>query len=156
MSNCQSPGLRRLDVAWNPREEERTVVEIVRVLIADSDPCVLDGYREGLAQDGLTVATAADGLQCLAQLRKFRPDVLVLDPSLPWGGGDGVLALLHDDPDLPQTAVIVLANRRDRTALYRLAQFHVEGYHVKPLDVHQLAARIQAIASQRRVGAQPA
>lgn len=128
----------------------------VRVLVADSDLCLLEYYRDGLAQDGLLVATAADGLQCLTQLREFRPDVLVLDPSLPWGGGDGVLALVHDDPDLPQTTVIVLANRHDRSSLYRLARFHVDGYHVKPLDVNQLAARIQAIASQRRVGAQPA
>lgn len=131
-------------------------MNIVRVLVADCDPYVLDGYRDGLTQDGLTVATAADGLQCLAQLRQFRPDVLVLDPSLPWGGGDGVLAVMHDDAELPQIPVIVLANRQDRGSLYRLAQFHVEGYHVKPLDVNQLAARIRAVAGERHAAKQPA
>ena len=33
-------------------------------------------------------------LECLAQLRQWRPDVLVLDADLPWGSGLGVLSVM--------------------------------------------------------------
>ncbi len=131
-------------------------METVRVLLADSDQYLRDSYREELTQHGLEVATAADGLVCLAQLRQFRPHVLVLDPSLPWGGGDGILALMLDDAELPQIPVIVLATGCDRSSLYRLARFYVQGYHVKPLDTRELAERIHTVARQARSHGQPA
>ena len=39
-------------------------------------------------------------------------DVLVMDPSLPWGGGDGVLAMMYEDPGIPVVPVIVLTDAR--------------------------------------------
>ena len=124
----------------------------VRVLIADSDQCLLASYRETLLHSGFEVATAADGLVCLDRLRQFRPDVLVLEPSLPWGGGDGVLTLMHEEADLPLVPVIILTSGGDRGLLYRLARFHVEGYHVKPLEGKALLERIQAIAQEQYAG----
>ena len=68
----------------------------MRVLIADSDPALLASYRDFLVRQGFEVALARDGLDCLAQLRSTFPDVLVLEPELPWGQGDGVLALMEE------------------------------------------------------------
>ena len=68
------------------------------------------------------MATARDGLACVAQLREFRPAVLVLDPALPWGWGDGVLARMREEADIPTVPVILLFTRpgpeglRDRLA----------------------------------------
>lgn len=116
-----------------------------RVLIADPDVCLLETYRDYLERHGDQVATAVDGLACLEQLRKFAPDVLVLEPSIPWGCGDGVLALMHEEPDVPQVPVIVLTYGRDRAALYRMAPFKIDDYQIKPLRPSRLAARIHAL-----------
>ena len=80
-----------------------------RVLIADRDETLLNAYREYLLRDGFDVVTAMDGLDCVAKLRSFVPDLLVLDPELPWGRGDGVLAVMHEDADVPVVPVMVLS-----------------------------------------------
>ena len=128
----------------------------IRVLTVDDEPAITELLSMALRYEGWDVTTAHSGTTAVQAARDTRPDVLVLDPSLPCGGGDGVLAVMRDDTDLPPIAVIVLANGHDRSSLYRLAQFHVHSYHVKPLDVRQLAERIRALAGPPRVDAHTA
>ena len=80
------------------------------VLIADADPLLLSAYRAYLLE-GVEVRTATSGLTCLEELRRWRPDVLVLDADLPWGSGLGVLAVMRDDPTLPLIPVLLLTAR---------------------------------------------
>jgi DNA-binding response OmpR family regulator len=127
----------------------------VRVLIADPDEYLLDNYRDYLEQHGFEVATATTGLECVAKLRECAPDVLVLEPSIPWGWGDGVLAMMHEERDIPLAAVIVLTYGRDRGVLYRLAPFKIDDYQIKPLRPKRLAERIRAIAKRRSFEAIP-
>ena len=46
------------------------------------------------------MTAALSGLECAARLRECVPDVLVLEPQLPWGGGEGVLAMMGEVPSL--------------------------------------------------------
>jgi DNA-binding NtrC family response regulator len=66
------------------------------VLIAQAEPN--GSYYSHLlwAEDRFDVQTANSGLECFQKMRRRKPDVLVLDQDLPWGGGDGVLARMHD------------------------------------------------------------
>ncbi len=122
----------------------------VRVLMADSDEYLLQDCRDYLRQHGFEVFTATTGLECVEKLRTSTPDVLVLEPSIPWGWGDGVLAMMHEEPDVPQVPVIVLTYGRDRGMLYHLAPFKIDDYQIKPLRPQQLAERILAVAPQRK------
>ena len=72
----------------------------IRVLMADPDECLPLAYRESLSREGFELVTAASGLECVARLRERVPDVLVLEPQLPWGGGDGVLAMMGEVSDV--------------------------------------------------------
>src|SRR5437867_12704012 len=56
-----------------------------RVLVADSSLALLNSYRKFLARDGFDVVTVSDGLECLAKLRTYVPDMVVIDLDLPWG-----------------------------------------------------------------------
>lgn len=80
-----------------------------RVLIADGDADWLGLCERGLGDCGFSVETARSGLACLARLKRIpEPDFVVLDLDLPWGGGDGVLALWPDgSDDLRHERVIV-------------------------------------------------
>ena len=91
----------------------------------------------------------------MERLRDCAPDVLVLEPSIPWGWGDGVLAMMHEESDIPVVPVIVLTYGRDRGVLYRLAPFKIDDYQVKPLRPQRLAERIRAIVKQRKVEVSP-
>jgi carbon storage regulator CsrA len=126
-----------------------------RVLIADSDQYLLDSYRKYLEQQGFDVVTATTGLECVERLRDSVPDALVLEPSIPWGWGDGVLAMMQEEPDIPSVPVIVLTYGRDRGVLYRLAPFKIDDYQVKPLRPQRLAERIRAVAKRRTFEAGP-
>jgi DNA-binding response OmpR family regulator len=79
------------------------------LLIAESDAELRDAYRRFLAARGYDVETAADGLDCLEKLRRLAPAVCVLDRELPWGGADGVLALLREERATPGVAVVLTA-----------------------------------------------
>ncbi|MDA1055986.1 MAG: response regulator [Planctomycetota bacterium] len=120
-----------------------------RVLIADPDEPLRQRYSEFLTRDGFQVATAANGLECAAQLRRFRPDVLVLEPALPWGQGDGVLALMHEEADVPLASVIVLTAMRDVDALCRVLEFPLDDFVRKPLEPSQLARKIHRLLNTK-------
>ncbi len=118
-----------------------------RVLIADPDESLLDFYREYLEQRGFVVFTATNGLECVERLRDSAPDVLVLEPALPWGWGDGVLAVMHSEPGFPVIPVIVLSFGNDRGVLYRLSPFPIDDYQTKPLTPKRLAERVGMLSS---------
>ena len=125
-----------------------------RVLIADSDGYLVDDYRRYLEQHGFEVLTATTGLECVERLRDGGPDVLVLEPSLPWGWGDGVLAMMHEERDIPTIPVIVVTHGYDRGLLYRMAPYRIDDYQTKPLTAKRLAQRIQSVLTSRQpVGA---
>jgi DNA-binding response OmpR family regulator len=79
----------------------------LQFLIADHDPLLREECRRCLAARGHDVETAADALQCIEQLRATSPSVLVLDPEILWGGGDGVLEWLQDEEPIVRVTVVL-------------------------------------------------
>jgi DNA-binding response OmpR family regulator len=123
----------------------------IRVLMADPDESLRPLYREPLLQDGFELATASSGLECVGRLRERAPDVLVLEPQLPWGGGEGVLAIMGDVPQLAAVPVMVLTSCRDARVLEAVARFPVSDYQLKPLAADRLAGRLRAILAHPRL-----
>ena len=120
-----------------------------RVLIADPDGSLLAAYRDFLSRNGFDVLTAPDGLRCLKGLRCFKPDVLILELDMPWGGGIGVLEVMHEHSDVPLVPVLVLTSRQDPESLEEVTAFKmVSRYHVKPLAPDQLAKLIRTIEEE--------
>lgn len=117
----------------------------VRVLLADRDQYLLATYREHLCQQGAAVATATTGVECLQRLRDFAPDVLVLDPTLPWGGGEGVLAVLDQEPAIRPAFILLLSQGADRGLLYRISTFAVDDFQSKPISPRRLLDRIRSL-----------
>jgi DNA-binding response OmpR family regulator len=107
---------------------------INKVLIADADQELLRLYSWSLGKRGFQVETACDGLDCVAKLRAFRPHVLVLDPNLPWGAGEGVLAMMYEDLNVPFVPVLALATCYPEDGVFCIGSFPVAGYSVKPLS----------------------
>jgi carbon storage regulator len=121
----------------------------IRVLIADPDEYLLASYREYLRQLGATVFTATSGLECMERIRDSAPDVLIMEPVLLWGGGDGVLALMKERPELRPAYVILLTQSRNRSLQYRLSSFKIDDYQIKPLTGKCLAERISRLLRPR-------
>ncbi len=88
-----------------------------------------------------TVATAADGLECLGKLRHLLPDILVLDQHLLWGGGDGVLALLRREPRLPPVPVILQVD----VPFAGMIAPPVVATLLKPVRMRELVAKVEYV-----------
>jgi CheY-like chemotaxis protein len=122
----------------------------IRVLLADHDPSLRSLYSRGLPLLGFEVATAASGLDCVAMLRSFRPDVLVLEPDLLWGQGEGVLARMREDADVPSVPVLLHYKGVPPERYKQLCVPPVEGDFMKPLSVSGLVDRINRIVASSR------
>jgi response regulator of citrate/malate metabolism len=70
---------------------------------------------------------------------------LVLEPELLWGGGEGVLAVINEQPDLRPAFVVLATYARDRSLLHRVSRFKVDDYQVKPLTATRLANRLNRL-----------
>lgn len=123
----------------------------IRVVMADPDESLHSVYGKRLAEEGFTVAAAFNGLECVARLREGVPDVLVLEPQLPWGGGDGVLAMMGEVPELAKVPVMVLTSCRDPRLLESVWRFPVSDYQLKPLAPDRLAGRLRTILAHPKL-----
>jgi DNA-binding response OmpR family regulator len=119
--------------------------------MADPDESLHPVYREPLLREGFEVDAALNGLECVSRLRECAPDVLVIEPLLPWGGGDGVLAIMGENPDLATVQVMVLTSCRDPRVLQAIARFPVSDYQLKPIAPDRLATRLYALLDHPRL-----
>ena len=112
--------------------------------MADPDESLPLLYRETLSREGFELVTVVCGLECIARLRERVPDVLVLEPYMPWGGGDGVLAFMGESADLARVPVMILTSCRDVHVLKSLACFPISDYQLKPLAPDRLVDRLRS------------
>ena len=103
-------------------------------------------YVVALTQDGFEVATADHALECLEVFGHFVPDVLVIEPELLWGGGDGVLAILKEAPQFSGMQVLVLTTDFNRAAVYSISQFRVSDFWIQPVSAERLTSRVARLA----------
>lgn len=87
------------------------------VFIADADAELRDLYREFFTHHGWRVQTSEGGLECLSQMRRYSPHLLILDLELRWGGADGLLAVMRGDPGLARVPVVLTSTEASSEAL---------------------------------------
>ena len=89
--------------------------------------------------------TASDGLACLDALKDFDPDLLVLEPQIPWGQGEGVVSLMCEEPDVPLVPLILVTCGTDLLEDYQLPRFPVVERHQKPLAPDELIKSVKRL-----------
>ncbi|HMJ77049.1 MAG TPA: response regulator transcription factor [Iamia sp.] len=120
----------------------------MRILVVDDEQSLRDLVTTALEFVGHEVATAVDGLDALAQVPGFAPDLIVLDVNMPHVDGLEVCRRLRADGD---TTPIVFLTARDapRDVVEGLAAGG-DDHLAKPFHLQVLIARIDAVL--RRTG----
>ncbi len=118
---------------------------IMKILIADADVLFLALCRHSFTSEGYQLETTATGLDCLARLREGQPDLLILDWSLPWGGGDGVLAHMRQEVLLPRIPVILTLPASVPELPDDLLESPVVACVRKPIRTRRLIEQVQHI-----------
>ncbi len=123
----------------------------MRILLAEDDTLLGDGLRAGLRQLGFLVDWVRDGAAAERELRAQPYAAAVLDLGLPLKDGLEVLAgLRRYGITLP---VLVLTARDALPDRIRGLDLGADDYVIKPVDLHELAARLRALV--RRSHGQP-
>ena len=132
-----------------PRGEPapRPLSDPIRIVIADDHAIVRDGLRSLIeAQPGLhVIGEAADGEEAWRRARDLRPDVLLLDLSMPRvSGADTAERIMHE---CPQVRVIALTAHEERGYVTRLLRAGASGYLVKRTAAAELVRAIRIVAA---------
>jgi CheY-like chemotaxis protein len=125
------------------------ILEQPYIIVADDDPDILEAIVTILDSQPYKVDTAQDGEQCLALVRKRKPDLLVLDLLMPKVDGFAVIRELRGEPryaDMPimiLTTVVEDASRR-RYELETGQDMGVHTYMQKPAAPDVLLKSVKA------------
>lgn len=123
----------------------------MHILLAEDDPLLGDGLRAGLRQLGFQVDWVRSGDAAERELRAQTYAAAVLDLGLPRRDGMDVLATVRAAGlAIP---VLVLTARDAVPDRIRGLDAGADDYVVKPVDLHELAARLRALV--RRAHGQP-
>ncbi|MDQ5874799.1 MAG: response regulator transcription factor [Actinomycetota bacterium] len=118
--------------------------EGVRVLIADDHAAVRLGVKAALDGCGFDVcADVADGPSAVQAARELRPDVCLMDISMP--GGSGIEATAEITAELPQTKVVMLTTFEDDAHLFDALRAGASGYLVKGMPEEDLPEKLRAV-----------
>jgi len=121
---------------------------MVRILVVDDHAVVRSGLRMLLnGKHGFeVVGEAADGDEALAKAEELRPDVVLMDLSMPHGK-DGLTSTAELKRLLPNAAVLVLTMHDDEGYLFRAIQAGASGYILKSAPHEELLSAIRSISS---------
>jgi len=118
---------------------------LIRVLLADDHSIVRAGLRRLVEEstDMEVVAEAADGREAISKIRQFKPDVAVIDLSMPEIDGLEVIGRLH--PEFPEMPIIVLTMHTENQYVVRAIEAGAKGYVTKKSAPEQLVQAIRKV-----------
>jgi two-component system response regulator DegU len=125
------------------------LAKVIRVAIADDHTLFRQGLRRVLELEGgiQVVGEASNGQEALTLVTKVRPNVLVVDVTMPGLGGLEVARRVKES--LPSVAVIILTMHEDQEYLVKAMKCGADGYLIKDIDSQNLIEAIRT-ASQGR------
>jgi DNA-binding NarL/FixJ family response regulator len=119
----------------------------LRILLADDHAVVREGLKSlvNAQPDMEVVGEAADGAEAMTQARALRPDVLVVDVSMPEMTGAQATAVLK--AERPALKVLALTVHQDMSYLRSLLEAGASGYILKRAAAHELVHAIRTVAA---------
>lgn len=131
--------------AWPVKEEDRPVV-----LVVDDDPRILATMERRLRSKKLRVLSASNGLKALELFAEERPDLVLLDISMPGMDGFEVCQRMKADPQLGLTPVLFVTSLQQERHRVRGLTAGADGFLTKPVNADELMAWVGSRLSFKR------
>ena len=127
-------------------------VKPIRILSVEDHPV----FRQGLATiiateaDMVLVGQAANGVEAIAEFRRHRPDVTLMDLRLPGANGTDILIAILGE--FPHARIIMLSSSDSDGDIQRALRSGASGYVLKSMPQDELLSAIRSVhAGKRRV-----
>ncbi|MGH7274994.1 MAG: response regulator [Nitrospiria bacterium] len=116
----------------------------IRVLIADDHQVVREGLSAILnaKEDIEVIAEAQDGVEAVEKAKEFKPDVILMDISMP--RMNGVEATRRIKLEQPQIGIVVLTMYEEEEYIFELVKAGATGYMLKNSDSSQIIKAIRS------------
>ena len=117
-----------------------------KILLAD-DNSDMRGYIARILAPHYDVIVAPDGVEALAAVHRYAPDVVLTDVMMPRMDGLALLKALREDPGTRMLPIILLSARSAEDAQIHGLEAGADDYLVKPFSARELLARVGAHVS---------
>lgn len=119
------------------------------IMVVDDDPVILKLLTTTLDGAGYGTLTVTDGRQCLERAAQVRPDLILMDISMPDMDGIDTCQKLKQDPALESIPVVFVTANTDDQTLEKAFEAGGIDYVRKPANRVELIARVRSALTQR-------
>jgi CheY-like chemotaxis protein len=121
---------------------------MTKILIVEDNDMNLDMLSRRLIRKGFEIVTARDGQAGIDQASKERPDLILMDMSLPVLDGWQATQAIKNDPATSAIPVIALTAHAMEADRKNAIEAGCDEFHTKPIDLATLLKQINQLTSQ--------
>jgi DNA-binding response OmpR family regulator len=115
-----------------------------KVLIVDDEPNIVTSLRFLMTKNGFETSVARDGEEALAEVERFRPDLVLLDAMMPVRDGYEVCQQLRASGWTELKIIMLTAKGRDTEVAKGLA-VGADAYVTKPFSTRELVEQVSQL-----------
>ena len=116
-----------------------------KIFIIEDEPSIIQLVQHNLEKNGFIVSSSVNGNDGLKELKKFQPDLLLLDWMLPDLSGVEICKNIRKDTSYNNLPVIMLTAKGEEEDKIKGLDSGVDDYLTKPFSFNELMARIKAV-----------
>ncbi|MFA0569010.1 response regulator [Vibrio gallaecicus] len=119
--------------------------EAIKVVIVDDHQVVLDGFmaRLSLEPDIDVIGTASNGLEAIELVKQLKPDVTLMDISMPIMNGIDATHLIKESQ--PDAKILMLTMHNNREYIMKVMQSGAVGYMLKEISSEKMVQAIKTV-----------
>jgi len=116
-----------------------------KIFIIEDEPSIIQLVQHNLEKNGFLVSSSLNGNDGLKELKKFQPDLLLLDWMLPDLSGIEICKNIRKDNSFKNLPVIMLTAKGEEEDKIKGLDSGIDDYLTKPFSFNELMARIKAV-----------
>ena len=116
-----------------------------KIFIIEDEPSIIQLVQHNLEKNGFIVSSSLNGNDGLKELKKFQPDLLLLDWMLPDLSGIEICKSIRKDNSFKNLPIIMLTAKGEEEDKIKGLDSGVDDYLTKPFSFNELKSRIKAV-----------
>ncbi|MEK6578240.1 MAG: response regulator, partial [Bdellovibrionota bacterium] len=119
-----------------------------KLLVADDSLTIQKVIRLALSSEGYEIQAVSDGNDAVQKIPLFRPDVVLIDVSLPGKSAVEVKRLINDDRDLDEVRFVLMSSAFEKIDEEMISQVRFHGKLTKPFDPAHLRQVLSEVLAE--------